>query len=68
MLVLAVKSCNVIVSLTWADVGVVCCDSSVIGHSVRTNVYAFLYSFNTVLIFIPQDSITRGWAAQRIGG
>jgi len=38
MFVSAVISCNVIVSLTWADVGVVCCDSSVIGRSLRTNV------------------------------
>jgi len=38
MFVSAVISCNDIVSVTWADVGVVCCDSSVIGRSVRMNV------------------------------
>jgi len=39
MFVSAVIFCNDIASLTWADVGAVCCDSSVIGRSVRTNVY-----------------------------
>ena len=29
---------------------------------------AILYWINTVLIIIPRDSITRGWAAQMIGG
>ena len=37
-------------------------------YSVQVFYTAILYWFNTVLIIIPQDSITRGWAAQRIGG
>jgi len=42
MFVSAVISCNVIVSLTWADVGVVCWDSSVVGRSVSANVHGQL--------------------------
>jgi hypothetical protein len=37
-------------------------------YSVQVFYTAILYSFNTVLIIIPQDSITRGWAGQRIAG
>ena len=36
--------------------------------SIQLFCTAILYWINTVLIIIPQDSITRGWAAQRIGG
>jgi len=36
--------------------------------SIQMCYTAILYWINTVLIIIPQDSITRGWAAQRIGG
>ena len=36
--------------------------------SIQLFYTVILYSINAVLIIVPQDSITRGWAVQRIGG